>query len=420
MRHRRKKHISLLLSAAILLSAVHGNAFAYDSFGDAETVKETYYTRYGWDEYKSTEASWTGIDGREYERTNQFEQSMYQDVRITNNELALELGIIERYGDQAGYACGSNIVAVAKAELEAGATEIPLGSNNTKYHEHYGISPCAWCALFISWCADQCGYLETGLYIYSLTCQGIFNHMVSDNGFDYFHTSEAVPFGGSNEVKAGDLVFWINNGEFSHIGLVSEVTNTTVSIISGNAGAADDRVCESTYSRTSAGYSQLWNGYIVSMQYPQSGAEPIINYLLHVMKTTVAGACGALANIEAESNFIADINEFGNGIGYGICQWSYSRRTALEEYCNNRGLDFTTLEGQLSYLQYELETIPDYAETHNAIMYAEETAQGAYYAGKTWCDNFERPRDDYGTVGGYRGNIAMTTYWPQYSDRVRA
>ena len=33
-----------------------------------------------------------------------------------------------------------------------------------KYHIWYGFdSRVEWCACFVSWCADQCGYIDSGL-----------------------------------------------------------------------------------------------------------------------------------------------------------------------------------------------------------------------------------------------------------------
>jgi TP901 family phage tail tape measure protein len=50
---------------------------------------------------------------------------------------------------------GGKIVQVAKSQLGQG--EMPAGSNNTKYGKWYGINPAAWCAMFVSWCADKAG-----------------------------------------------------------------------------------------------------------------------------------------------------------------------------------------------------------------------------------------------------------------------
>lgn len=59
-------------------------------------------------------------------------------------------------------------------------------------------------------------------------------------------------------------------------------------------------------------------------------------------------SCSAImGNIQQESGFNPDIVEGGTGIGYGLCQWSYGRRTQLEAYG-------TDIEHQLEFLWSEL------------------------------------------------------------------
>jgi hypothetical protein len=54
-----------------------------------------------------------------------------------------------------------------------------------------------------------------------------------------------------------------------------------------------------------------------------------------------------MGNIQMESGFDPNIIESGTGIGFGLCQWSYGRRTQLEAY----GTDF---QHQLNFLWSEL------------------------------------------------------------------
>lgn len=59
-------------------------------------------------------------------------------------------------------------------------------------------------------------------------------------------------------------------------------------------------------------------------------------------------SCAAvMGNIEAESEFNEKLIEQGNGIGFGLCQWSYERRTKLERYG-------TDINHQLNFLWAEL------------------------------------------------------------------
>ncbi|MCR4908968.1 MAG: hypothetical protein K5985_09050, partial [Lachnospiraceae bacterium] len=84
-----------------------------------------------------------------------------------------------------------------------------------------------------------------------------------------------------------------------------------------------------------------------------SNEETVFRYLFGVMGLNHAASSGVLANIRAESNFNpAALGD--NGTSFGICQWHATRYTALIDYCEKKGLDYKTLDGQLSYLNYEL------------------------------------------------------------------
>lgn len=67
---------------------------------------------------------------------------------------------------------------------------------------------------------------------------------------------------------------------------------------------------------------------------------------------TVAATMG---NIEAECDFNPDLVEKGSGIGYGLVQWSYGRRTAYEKYAASKGKPKSDLTTQIEYLLKELQ-----------------------------------------------------------------
>ena len=123
-----------------------------------------------------------------------------------------------------------------------------------------------------------------------------------------------------------------------------------------------------------------------------------------------AAICGILANIQHESNF--NPNAVGDGgTSYGICQWHNERNTSLQNYCNSNGLDYRTVEGQLSYLMYELKN--NYTGVYNTLKSVPNTQQGAYQAAYEWTVKFERPQN-MESAGQNRGNTAANTYWSTY------
>lgn len=68
---------------------------------------------------------------------------------------------------------------------------------------------------------------------------------------------------------------------------------------------------------------------------------------------SAAATAGVMGNIAQESGFVLTSVEEGSGVGYGLFQWSYSRRTALQSWCSSNGKDYTSLDGQLNYFLYE-------------------------------------------------------------------
>lgn len=61
-----------------------------------------------------------------------------------------------------------------------------------------------------------------------------------------------------------------------------------------------------------------------------------------------------MGNIYAESGFNAGAIEGGSGIGFGLCQWSYGRRTQLEAYAASKGLEPSDVDTQIEFLLGEL------------------------------------------------------------------
>lgn len=136
----------------------------------------------------------------------------------------------------------------------------------------------------------------------------------------------------------------------------------------------------------------------------------VYQYIVNNMGLNDAAACGIMANIQSESSF--NPHALGdNGTSYGLCQWHNGRWTNLKNYCSSRGLDSTTVEGQLQFLQYELTN--SYKGVWNRLKSVADSAEGAYDAAYYWCYNFEIPANR-ANVSVTRGNLAKNSYWPQY------
>ena len=148
-----------------------------------------------------------------------------------------------------------------------------------------------------------------------------------------------------------------------------------------------------------------------------SNEEKVFEFLVEEMDLTPAAACGIMANIQHESGFNPKAKG-DNGTSYGICQWHNSRWTAMKNWCNGKGYDWTSLNGQLRYLQFELSQnnskyLWNGKTIYNYMLSVPNSSQGAYDAGKYWCIKFEVPANAE-TKGKSRGNLARDSYWPEY------
>ena len=90
------------------------------------------------------------------------------------------------------------------------------------------------------------------------------------------------------------------------------------------------------------------------------------------------GAKAIIAHMIKENGTLeADRFQGGGGpnAGYGLIQWEYqkyggwsNRAQKMEDWCSEMGLDHTTIDGQLAYLDYE---IPQIAKYYNVNLYQE-------------------------------------------------
>lgn len=61
-----------------------------------------------------------------------------------------------------------------------------------------------------------------------------------------------------------------------------------------------------------------------------------------------------MGNIQNESGFDPAKIEGGSGIGFGLCQWSYGRRTQIEKYAASKGTSASDIQTQIEFLLAEL------------------------------------------------------------------
>lgn len=102
------------------------------------------------------------------------------------------------------------------------------------YWSWYGFnSRVEWCACFVSWCANQCGYIEAGIIPKFAGCD--------TEGVGWFKACGLWQKRGYIP-KSGDIIFfdWAidkdgRNGKADHVGIVEKVDNGRVYTIEGNS-----------------------------------------------------------------------------------------------------------------------------------------------------------------------------------------
>ncbi|MBR2390006.1 MAG: CHAP domain-containing protein [Mogibacterium sp.] len=84
-----------------------------------------------------------------------------------------------------------------------------------------------WCALFISWCEDQCGYLKSDVAP---------KFAIVSDGADWFVLRDQWRLMGDTP-EAGDLIFfdWDQDGGRDHVGIVTAVVDDKVFTVEGNS-----------------------------------------------------------------------------------------------------------------------------------------------------------------------------------------
>lgn len=93
----------------------------------------------------------------------------------------------------------------------------------------YGYpSRVEWCACFVSWCANQCGYIDSGIIPKFSACQS--------EGVSWFKTCGLWQERGYIP-KSGDIIFfdWEVDGHSDHVGIVERCENGFVYTIEGNS-----------------------------------------------------------------------------------------------------------------------------------------------------------------------------------------
>ena len=118
------------------------------------------------------------------------------------------------------------------------------------YWSWYGFSSrVEWCACFVSWCGEQCGYIESGV---------IPKHSYCPTGVEWFRSRGQ--WQDRNSIPApGTIIYfdWGGDGVADHVGIVESCDGSIVYTIEGNANNACKQLSYAVGDRRILGYGTL-------------------------------------------------------------------------------------------------------------------------------------------------------------------
>ena len=172
--------------------------------------------------------SWAKTNCGGYSYANAVEFSAMQAQRLgweKYGDTQYPAHVLRYYPYGRAFTSGGNQAIVEVALTQLG------NEGGQPYWSWYGFGGrVEWCACFTSWCADQCGYLESGIIPKFSLCS---------DGVNWFK-GKGQWQDKNYEPQAGDLIFfdWGSDGSIDHVGIVEKCENGTVYTVEGNSGDA--------------------------------------------------------------------------------------------------------------------------------------------------------------------------------------
>ena len=172
--------------------------------------------------------SWAKTNYGGYSYANAVEFSTMQAARLgwdSYGDTQYPAHVLLYYPYGRAFTSGGNQAIVEVALTQLG------NEGGQPYWSWYGFDGrVEWCACFVSWCADQCSYIESGIIPKFAGCV---------DGANWFKGNGQWK-DRSYEPSAGDIIFfdWEGDGETDHVGIVEKCENGVVYTVEGNSGDA--------------------------------------------------------------------------------------------------------------------------------------------------------------------------------------
>ena len=172
--------------------------------------------------------TWAKSNYGGYSYANAVEFSTMQAARLgwdNYGDTQYPAHVLRYYPYGRAFTSGGNQAIVEVALTQLG------NEGGQPYWSWYGFDGrVEWCACFVSWCADQCGYIESGIIPKFSGCV---------DGSNWFKGNGQWQ-DRNYEPQAGDIIFfdWEGDGETDHVGIVEKCENGVIYTVEGNSGDA--------------------------------------------------------------------------------------------------------------------------------------------------------------------------------------
>lgn len=172
--------------------------------------------------------SWAKTNYGGYSYANAVEFSTMQASRLgwdSYGDTQYPAHVLRYYPYGRAFTSGGNQAIVEVALTQLG------NEGGQPYWSWYGFEGrVEWCACFVSWCADQCGYIESGIIPKFAGCV---------DGANWFKGNGQWQ-DRNYEPQASNIIFfdWEGDGETDHVGIVEKCENGVVYTVEGNSGDA--------------------------------------------------------------------------------------------------------------------------------------------------------------------------------------
>lgn len=195
----------------------------------------------------------------------------------------------------------TDIVGVARTQI--GYQENSAGTKYGYWYNTYFVNQ-PWCAMFVSWCANQARIPQTVITKFAACSVGISWFKSQKRWYDSKY------FGGSYTPKKGDIVFYSDSGnqsDPSHVGLVAGLNGNYLDVIEGNA--TNSSVCEYTTSSSRS----LSSSYVIGYGHPNYSTQPVEEPTTHEVWQVSVGTLNMRKSASTSATIVARV-PFGGEI----------------------------------------------------------------------------------------------------------